>query len=161
MLNLTIDQVISLLNERYVDSYYDLYPGFHKTKDENQEYAFSSKAKAIKEAQFIIELFDELPDPMPLYRTVCLNSKEDIDLENPGDHWSFNKKSAIQFSSINLRGKHIFLLSCEAKKSNIAWVNTISKYMEFSGEGFGESENEIIIKENSLLLNVRLIKQLR
>jgi hypothetical protein len=126
-----------------------------------KETAFETKRKARAEAQFILDLFDELPDPIPLYRVVSVTSKEQIDLSYPGDHWSFNEQSAKTFASVNLLGRSVFLLKCFTPKSNVIWGNTLRNYMEYSGVGIAESENEIMIESSANLLNVKILKQLK
>jgi hypothetical protein len=155
----TEEKVLDLLRKRYFDSYYDLFPGYSRPETED-ECVFDSKTDAYLEIDRILDLFNSIENPVNLFRTVSCDSIDDIDLDRPGDCWSFNERSAIQFSKNNLRGS-IFLIRCRTEKNNIDWISTISLYLEFSGESFSDAEDEIRILNQSELIDVCCMKKIR
>ena len=161
-MNIGVDKILEILHERFGDSYYDLYPDYSKPKNNKdvESFAFKSKRAAFEEAEQVYDLFCSLPDPIPLYRTVSAVSKESIDLAVPGYHWSFNRASALNFASLTLSGQ-IFLLSCYAPKSSVHWGATLRNYLEYSGEGLAEAEDEITLESNRDLIDVKIEKKLK
>ena len=153
-------EILELLASRYRDSYYDLYPGFSKVKKLDIEYAFETKKSAYREVNEVLNLFDGMPKEVTLYRTIQCKDENDVDLVAPGLCWSFNEKSAVRFSQDNL-GKNTFLISCKTAKNNINWVVTIRQYLEYSGVGIADSEDEIRVGNESMLVDVKVLKKIK
>jgi hypothetical protein len=72
----------------WYDANRDLYPGYSEEEDTNKasdEYWFDTKEKTEQYAADLIDLFDSLPDPVPVYRAIKAKSEADINLEMPGE----------------------------------------------------------------------------
>lgn len=131
----------------------DLYPGFSDEEHVGDEYFFDTRKKALSYAKDVIGLFDGLPDPVPVYRVVKAKSVEDVDVEYPGESWSFDKKSAVQFGRHNNSN---FLLSAMINKKDVNWAGTVKAYALFSG-GFDEdNEDEIVVDDQSKFMNIKI-----
>ncbi len=138
------------------DNYKDLSPGYSDPSDLNQyeeEYYFDSKENAEQHADLIIDMFDSLPDPIPVYRAISAKDRKDIDLEWPGESWSFDKNSATEFGSHN--GSN-FLLSAKVKKEDVNWVGSIKAYTLFSGTSTVDDENEIVVDDQEKLMDIEI-----
>lgn len=134
----------------------DLYPGYStEENDFTEEYFFDTKEKADQYAQDIIDLFTSLPNPIPIYRCIKAKSIEDIDLEMPGESWSFEKQSAINFGRRN--GSN-YLLSTTVNKQDVNWQGTIKAYTLFSGGFSDEDEHEIVVDDWTALKNIVITK---
>lgn len=142
--NLSIKKFLDVIPFR--DSFYDLYPGYSKPAKELdgwEEYKFDDKGSAIQEAREMIEMFQMMPDPIPVYRCISVKKEEDIDLDCPGTSWSWEKKSAISFAQNHGLSKPLALLTGKVRKKDVDWYATISLYYVYSGGSLGDSENEI------------------
>lgn len=136
------------------DNNRDLYPGYSdEEQDFTDEYYFETKEAAEQYADELIDLFDSLPDPIPVYRAIKAKSREDIDMEYLGESWSFDRASAISFGSRN--GSN-FLLSAEVSKEDVNWAGTIKVYTQFSGSFTDEDENEIVIDDQEAIKNIKI-----
>ena len=133
-------------------AFYDVYPGYSEPEDSDEETMFETKENAIRHVKFIIDVFGSLPNPIPIYRTIRVSTEKDIELEYPGEHWSFSKESAIQF------GRHAgcnVLMSGLINKSDVDWVSTIDLFIIFSGNFDGDDENEINIKDEKKIFDLK------
>ena len=132
------------------DNYKDLFPGYsdeNSTMDMNDEYVYDTKESAIEAANDIIDIFDSLPNPIPIYRTLSADSVNDIDLEYAGDYWSFRKESAINFSrSAAVTWRNSFLLEGKIDKNLVNWKATLNAWQHFSGSWSDSDEDEINIE---------------
>jgi len=135
------------------DSYRDLFPGYGNEQDFSDEYYFDSRGDAEQFADNVIDTFDSLPDPIPVYRAIKADSEEDIDLDDPGESWSFERESAIEFGSHNFSN---YLLTAEVSKQDVNWAGTIKAYAIFSGGYSSEDENEIVIDDPEAIKNIRV-----
>lgn len=150
---LNVDYILSRMLATNEMSFYDVYPGYSEPEDEYEETMFFTKENAIRHAQFIIDVFDSLPNPIKIYRTLSVSNINNINLEYPGESWSFSKESALQF------GSHInanVLLSAFVKKEDVDWKSTIDLFIMFSGNMDVDDENEINIKDESKIKNVKI-----
>lgn len=138
------------------DNSRDLYPGYSKEEqDFTEEYYFETREKALDYAEHIKDLFDSLPSVVKIYRSLKAKSQEDIDLEYPGESWSFDRESAINFG---LRNGSNFLLSAKIKKEDINWQGTIKAYVLFSGTHSEDDENEIVVDDPEKLMEINVEK---
>lgn len=150
-------RIINILNEHITDKVedildkmreyydtYDLYPGYSEPLDDDEDYLYSTKDIAEKHAESIIDIFDSLPNPIPVYRSLMAKSEDDIDFDYIGESWSFIKDSAISFGSHNNSN---FLISGLIDKDYVNWDETINRFILFSSGGDSDDENEIVIKD--------------
>lgn len=134
----------------YADSSNCLYPGHN---DEYDNCFFDSKEKAFQYVEEVKELFESLPDPIPIYRSIKVKNKEDIDTEYLGESWSFDIDSAIRFG---MRNGSNYLLSAKIKKEYVNWAGTIKAYAIFSGMYSEEDENEIVVDEQTKIFDLKI-----
>ena len=144
--------ILDLLNSKIYFDYSDVYPNYSKTLEEDDDVMFSSKEKAVQHINFIIDVFNSLPNPIPIFRTLYAKNENEIDLEYLGESWSFEKENAISFGSHN--GSN-FLISALIDKKYVNWEETIKRFVIFSG-GDGDDENEIVVDEQSKIKNIEI-----
>lgn len=160
-------KIINILNEHITDKVedildkmkgyydtYDLYPGYSEPLDDDEEYLYSSKDIAEKHAKSIIEIFDSLPNPIPIYRALMAKSEDDIDFDYIGESWSFIKDSAISFGSHNNSN---LLISGLIDKDYVNWDETINRFILFSS-GDEDDENEIVVEDMNKIKVTRVEK---
>lgn len=97
-----------------------------------------------KESKEIYDIFEELYNlgEINIYRTIKCHTIEDIDLEDPGDYWSWYRESALSFSKRQSKGN--FLLNGKIKSEDVKWWNSIKAYIHFSHyHDSYEAENEL------------------
>ncbi len=128
----------------YHDSFRDLYPGYSDDENEYEEdYYFPTEEIAKERVEDILDFFKQLPNPIPVYRSIKVKSIDKVDYDLLGDSWSFDKQSAINFAN-NQAGGNV-LISGLVRKDNVDWEDTIKHYFEFSQSFSDYDENEIKI----------------
>jgi len=130
---LTTEKFFSKIN--WADSYRDLYPGYSSPEDINEyeeDYYFNTKKDAEDYAKNVLEYLKNFynQNPIILYRAIYAPSKEDINIEWPGESWTPEKSSALQFGSHNDSN---FLLIGQTTTDNIDWEKALELFSEFSG----------------------------
>lgn len=136
------------------DTSRDLYPGFSQTENKfTDEYFFDTKKQADEYAKDLIDLFTSLPDPIAIYRCIKAKSEHDIDLEMPGESWSYEKQSALNFGN---RNNSNFLLSAAVYKKDVNWQGTFKAYTLFSGNFSDDDEHEIVVDDWTALKNIKI-----
>lgn len=153
------ESVLESMHSRFVDSYYDLYPGYSKPINKDLECAYESKRSAMREVESVMGIFQGLPNPIPVYRVIHAKSEDRIRQDALGECWSFNKKSALTFAQRNL-SKPWFLMSGKVKKEDVSWGNVLSTYLEFSIGGGDCAEDEIYVPNSSSIQDLRITKVL-
>lgn len=138
------------------DSYRDLYPGYDFENEYEDDYFFESREVAYSHVNHVLSIFDELPNPIPIYRTIRVNKVDDIDYDNLGESWSFERESAINFAKNHALGN--VLISGYAKFDNVDWKETVKLYFNFSGGYDGYDENEIRIIDSDDIFNIKVEK---
>ncbi len=152
--NLSYNDVISFFD---YSSYDDLYPQYsYDEVDDDGDYMYSSKEALVDEIEKMFDTFDALPDPIPVFRTIRVDSESKIDLENPGDFWSFDKDSALNFADNHALGN--YLLSGYVDKENVNWKQTFKSFTEFSINLDEYTENEITISDWNVVKNIKYEK---
>lgn len=141
----------------YQDSYRDLYPGYDEGSENEYEddYYFESKEDAHDYAERALDTFDNLPDPIPIFRSIKVSDESKINKEELGESWSFEKDSALEF------GTHAncnYLLSGLVYKKNVDWKNTLKTYTLFTQEGDSDSENEITVPWSESIKELKIEK---
>lgn len=136
------------------DNHKDLYPGYSEKPNEfTEEYYFDSKEQADQFAEELIGILDGLPDPIPLYRSIKAGREEDIDLEFPGESWSYDRDSAYNFGRHN--GSN-FMLTAKVNKKDVNWMGTVKAYVLFSGGFTDDDENEIVVDDAEKLIDMKI-----
>lgn len=138
------------------DNNRDLYPGYSDERDINtasDDYWFETKEKAEEYADDLIDLYDSLPNPIPVYRAIQAKDETDIDLEYPGESWSHDRDSAYEFGRHN--GSN-FMLTATIEKEFVNWTGTIKAHVLFSGNFSNEDENEIVVDDQDQLKNIKI-----
>lgn len=153
--------IMWLMGDVDYEAYDDLYPGYNYTKpedinDDNKEFYFESKQKAIEEIDNIFFQFDNLPDPIPIYRVMGVKDLKDIDYDDLGASWSYSKDSALGFGQrYNL---YSVLLSGLIEKKHVAWQSTLKSYVQHSLGLLGEEEHEIVVPNTDNITNLKVEK---
>jgi len=136
------------------DNYSDLYPGYSdEPGDFTEETYYDTKEEAEEAANQIIDILSSLPNPIPVYRAIKANDRDDIDTEDLGESWSYDRDSAINFGSHNSSN---FLLSGEVNKEDVNWTGTIKAYVIFSGGYSDDDENEIVVDDSNSIKNLKI-----
>lgn len=137
------------------DSYKDLYPGYSgEDRPYGDDYYFQSKESAYENVNDVMDFFESLPSPITLYRSIFVNSMEEISYEHGlGESWSYNKDSALNFAKNQNRGN--VLLTAQATSDDVDWKRTVDLHFEFSQSYDGYDEDEIHVKNPENLFNVR------
>ena len=133
------------------DSFYDLYPGYSEPSIKGKDYYFKSARQATQWAKDIIGIFTAFPAQVPVYRAIYAPNEKAIDLINPGEHWSWDRQSAINFG---LRGGGNYLLSAVVDSSGVDWLASIRVYIDFSQHYSNEDEHELVIADESKLSQI-------
>ena len=135
------------------DSYRDLYPGYDSDNEYDDEYFFESKEVTYSHVNDVLFIFEELPNPIPIYRSIRVNKVDGIDYDNLGEYWSFERESAINFAKNQARGN--VLLSGYTKFDYVDWKESVRSYFIFSGGYDGYDENEIRIINSDDIFNIK------
>lgn len=151
-LGLKTEDVFGMID--FIDSYRDLYPGYDddNINEYSDEYYFSSESSAYNDVNSNLETFDSLPEPIDIHRSIKVNSKDDIDYDDLGESWSFDKQSAINFANNQAGGN--YLITGKTKSYNVDWKRTIKTYYDFSGGYDGYDENEVTIIDSSEVFDI-------
>ena len=138
---LNIEDIFDCID--YFDSYKDLYPGYSEDRDFTNEYMFDTKEKAILYANEILNIFNNFPPIVDVYRSIYAKNKSDIDLEYTGDHWSFDRESAINFAKNHAHGN--YLLIGKIKAEDIDWKTSVKNFTRMSQNYDEYDENELVV----------------
>jgi hypothetical protein len=153
--SLDYEEIFSKIYSDVIDSYINIFPEYGDDNEYGDDYKFESRDKAIEYIDNLIDMFDTLPNPIPIYRCISAKSEEDIDLEYGGESWSYEKQCALNFGSRN--GSN-YLLEGLIDKQHVNWLKTILVYLEFSENYTDEDENEIVVEEQTEIKNIKIIK---
>lgn len=138
-LGVSTEDVFRLVD--YQDSYCNLYPGYEDADSSwSDEYWANSKEGAYSEVNDILFHLENLPDIIPVYRTIHVNKLSDVRMDDLGECWSYEKRSALEFGS-HLRAT--VLLSGTIASEYIDWWTTIQVHFQHSGHGSSDDENEV------------------
>lgn len=145
------DKIINFLSNENIDTG-DLYPGYSHEISEEDDYLFQSKEYLDRYVDDVIEIFDSFPKEFPIYRSIYVKYKEDIRWDYLGESWSFDFESAKQFGRHN--GSNI-ILSAIVNENNVDWVETLRRYLVFSGNQEEDDEHEIVVIDTDKLKDVK------
>lgn len=139
---LTVNDIFNLID--FAD-FKNLYPDYDNNDSDYDmdEYFFNSKEQAENYANEILDIFNNFPNEITIYRSIRVKSVDDIWWDNLGDHWSFDKESAINFAKNQVQGN--YLLIGKIKAEDVDWESTVSNYIHFSGNYDSYDENELTV----------------
>lgn len=153
----TVEEVLKLLWQQHVDAYADAYP-FYSTDNKEEYYDddfwFDTEEQALLYAEEVLDMFQGFDNPFPIYRTIAIGKWDDLNHEDLGNHWSFDRESAINFAGYNTSGN--VLISAMIRKEDVDWEQTIQLYEQFSGNWTDEDENEIYVPDDTKVFNVKI-----
>lgn len=113
------------------------------------------KDEAEEKLDSLIDYIKNLSDPVKLYRILVVDSKEDINTEELGSHYSTDRRDLISSHSyLTGSGEKYFLVSVKAPKKLIDINETISNNILYP------NENEITLKKNGRGVEIVSIRKL-
>jgi hypothetical protein len=103
------------------------------------------------ELQYHIDWFKSLPNQLILYRIIYIDGKDNINMKEPGSHYSMDKENLVNFHEYAIGiGDEKYLLTVVADKSLIDAQTTISNNILYP------NEKEITLKKKGK--GVKIIK---
>jgi ADP-ribose pyrophosphatase YjhB (NUDIX family) len=150
-ISISIEDVISLIT-RNLSPDVGIYPGYNNY--DYIDYLYLSRKKAYEEIKYILDFFNSFPNIIPIYRAIKAKSLENINKDNLGYYWSWDKKSAINFGLIQTQSN--FLISAKTNFDNIDWKSSLEKYFIFSNNMDGEEENELEIIDVDRIFDIKI-----
>lgn len=102
-----------------------------------------------------IESYKSLPKKMILYRIIYADSMSDINLDEPGRHYSWDEDSLIKnHTHTSGYGNNKYIITVEADKDLIDVQETISNNIRYPNEG------EITLLHNGFGVEVLRVREL-
>ena len=100
----------------------------HKTMDITGEDAKS-------ELEDIVSYVKELPEELKLYRILSVDSKDDINKEELGSHYSTDRKNLLSSHDyVTGSGEEYYLVTVKAKKSMVDVMETLENNILYPNE---------------------------
>lgn len=113
------------------------------------------KDEAEEKLEELNEYIKNLPDPVKLYRILVVDSKDDINTEELGSHYSTSRRDLISSHSyLTGSGEKYFLVSVNAPKKLIDMKETIVNNILYP------NENEITLKKKGKGVEIVSIRKL-
>lgn len=104
----------------------------------------------------LLRWFKLLPNELTLYRILRVDNESDINLKEPGKHYSTNRVSLIKNNTHTLGyGDKKFLLTVKAKKSQIDIQETLTNNILYP------NEEEITLKNRGKSVRVISVEELK
>jgi hypothetical protein len=147
-LELDTMQLLAWLDQATAEGVYDLYPGYSKSADETEDYAYDTADQAtavVVEAKGLIDGLLQTPK-VTLYRAVSAPSEDSLDLEYPGTYWSAFRDAAVGFGSRN--GSN-YLLTSVTPRSNIDLKQSLLAFFTYSGVHDADAEWELTVRDEA------------
>ena len=123
---------------------------------------FGDKDFAKDHLKSFIDLFNDLPDPIRLYRVIYLKSKNDFDRDRPGSHYVLNKEKLIRdhydsmlYDYSKFDESKAYIISVMANKNKIDFDETIKNNLAYP------HEEEITLKDKGRGVNTISIERFR
>ena len=123
---------------------------------------FDSEESAKEQIQYLVNLFNTLPDPVKLYRLIFLNSPKDFNRNEPGEHYVLNKKKLVRdhydvmlYDYSKYEESKPYILTIESPKNKIDFDVTISQNLAFP------HEEEITLKNKGKGVDIVSIKEIK
>lgn len=142
------DAVISAIEDgTWRDAYDCLYP---ENEDDDRDCYFQSKQSYEAYIDDVASFFEDLPDEFYVYRSIYANSKEDVDVGFPGEFWTVNASTALNFGS---HARNNFVMRGWVRKQDINLEQSIRAYIEFSDLSNYDFEFEITIPDADVVVH--------
>lgn len=125
---------------------------------------FNDEYDAEEHLDHIMDMIDELPEEVTLYRLVFLDSIDELDKIKPGIHYVMDKKSLVKnhydqnmytLTSSHGYGEEPYLITVKINKSNIDRNMTIDNNMRYP------NEKEISLKDKGKGAKIVKINKLK
>jgi len=103
----------------------------------------------------MVLLFNNLPNPLPIYRLIFVDDTDDINLKELGTSWTWDTKnwddliSSVLYDDDVENGDITVLISGYIDKMYVNWEDTINKYLTQHLYSKDFDENEIVIPKSS------------
>lgn len=123
---------------------------------------FSDEYSAQEHLDHILDLLDDLPEEVILYRIIFLDSMSDLNKVKPGTHYVLNKESLlrnhylIDIVSSHSMGEKPYLITVKVNRSKIDIPLTIDNNLRYP------NEEEISLKNKgsgTKIVNIKEIKK--
>jgi len=161
--NISVDEVFDFIYYLiynapiFMDNkFIDLYPGYRKNMD-GDIYYYNTKEEGVDNVKSVMKMFNSFPNVIKVYRTIGVRDGEKINYEKLGQHWTFDKETAIDFSKF-FSGN--IVLTGEINHKYVNWLSSFKLYFEFSNGAYKRSsgsdfnENELYIPDPTNVKNV-------
>lgn len=151
--NMNLDEVVAFAIDILDDMSYGLYQFGNDNYDDIDDSYNSILFETIEEAED--ELYDiclkfnniSKQNKIKIYRSIHINSIEDLNEEDLGECWAFDEKAARTFGYMNVESP-IFLMKGLTNSNNINWIESLKRYIINSLGHYGDEENELVIKDS-------------
>ena len=108
------------------------------------------------ELENLMSYIESLPEKITLYRILKADSKEEIDTEELGSHYSPNKKDLLSSHSyVTGIGDNTFLVTVIADKSQVDFFQTIHNNILYP------NEQEVTLKNKGKGVEIKSIKKIK
>lgn len=100
-------------------------------------------------------LFNNLPNPLPIYRLIFVDDTDDVNLKELGTSWTWDRKnwddliSSVLYDDDVENGDITVLISGYIDKMYVNWEDTVNKYLTQHLYSKDFDENEIVIPKSS------------
>ena len=124
------------------------------------EYMGYDREYAVEELIDLVSYLNNLKSPLILYRIICSDSEEEINLSKVGSHYSLNKNNLknnhYRKGSIagDCRGEKVFLLTVSAEKLMVDVMETLSNNILYP------HEEEITLKNKGAGVKIISVEEL-
>lgn len=110
---------------------------------------------AKSELEDIVSYIKELPEELKLYRILSVDSKEDINKEELGSHYSTDRKNLLSSHDyVTGSGEEYYLVTVKAKKSMVDVMETLENNILYP------NEKEITLKNKGKGVEIISIKKI-
>lgn len=123
---------------------------------------FNDEESAEDHLKNIIETFNDLPDPVRLYRILFLKNIRDFNKEEPGEHYVLSKEKLIRdhydsmlYDYSQFEKSRPYILIVEANKNKIDFTETIKNNLAYP------HEEEITLKDKGRGVNILSLVKLK
>lgn len=90
---------------------------------------------AKSELEYIVSYVKELPEELKLYRILSVDSKDDINKEELGSHYSTDKKNLLSSHDyVTGSGEEYYLVTVKVKKSMVDVMETLENNILYPNE---------------------------
>jgi hypothetical protein len=110
---------------------------------------------AKSELEDIVSYVKELPEELKLYRILSVDSKDDINQEELGSHYSTDRKNLLSSHDyVTGSGEDYYLVTVKAKKSMVDVMETLENNILYP------NEKEITLKNKGKGVEITSIKKI-